>query len=141
MEKGTIRVLGIIAGAFYILGGLAAAFLIASLGAIDKGLGGSIPGLGNAEAVIVAVGVIVGALIIAISATLVMSNKRGSRVAGGILIIILCFVGLTDTFAGLVIGFILALIAGIMAIVNKDQVSTQGAPAAESFSFNQEEHP
>ncbi len=120
MEKSTIRVLGIISGAFYILGGFVAAFLVDSLNAIDKGLGTPVSGSGAAETDAILTGFIAGILIIILAATLIMSKKRGTRIVGGIFIIIIGFAGLLNTFGGIGIGLILALVAGILALVYKD---------------------
>lgn len=129
MEKSTIRILGVVSGAFFIIGGLLLAFLIKSLSSIIVGLGGTASGTANAELLLGGVGSAVGIVIIILSVTLVMSQTRSLRIISGIVIIALGLFGSIYTIGGLVIGIILALIAGITAIVHKDAVQSTEEPA------------
>lgn len=121
MNKKTCMILMVVGGAFYIIGGLAATFLVAALGGIAVGLTGSPEVARQAqEAMVTAIitGFISGVLII-VGGVLVNSEIRSRRVIGGALGIIGALIGIMNTFAGLLIGLVLTLVGVIGGITYK----------------------
>ena len=113
-EKPTAAfVLSLIGGIFILLGALLwlivgqfLAFL-----AIDIGLGATLMGV---------VGIVM-ALIIMIGGVM-MYMKPEQHVVWGVIVLILSIVSIPFSFAGAVIGFILALVGGILGLVFKPQM-------------------
>jgi hypothetical protein len=120
-EKPTAAmVLSIIGGIFVLLGGAVVAFvgsLISTLDTSGLGLGGGFTVLG-------VIGIILG-LIMIVGGIMISSNPQ-SHTMWGVIILILSIVSWITSFGGLVIGFILGLIGGILAITFKP--TTMGAP-------------
>ncbi len=123
MEKSTIRLLGVISGIFFIIGGLLIAFALQSLGSVLASLGGTNVNAGAAELTIGGIGTAIGVIIILLSSTLVMSSTRSYRIIAGIIIIVIGLFGSIYTLGGLLIGIILALIAGIMAMAHREETN------------------
>ncbi|HYA70296.1 MAG TPA: zinc ribbon domain-containing protein [Thermoplasmata archaeon] len=111
-EKPTAAaVLSIIGGIFILLGGLAEIAIGSYASSAGYGaLGGAAAGLG-------ALGLLMGILILVLG-ILLLSNP-GSHVTYGVLIIVFALISLVSFFGGFFIGFLLALIGGILALVFK----------------------
>ncbi len=107
-------VLSLIGGIFILLGGA----FIAFVGSIFSGLGGlSGAGVGGAVTAVGIVGIIFGIIII-LGGIMINSNPK-SHTMWGVIIIILSILSWITAAGGFVIGFILALIGGILAITFK----------------------
>jgi hypothetical protein len=108
-------------GAFYIVGGLAAGFLVGGLIAFSAGLAGRpTPSEANmAMATYLGWGLFTGIPII-IGGLLVNSASGTRRKIGGALAIVMGLVGLINTFAGLAVGFVLTLVGAILGLVYKE---------------------
>lgn len=127
-EKPTAAmVLSIIGGIFILLGGVVF-FALASLMQLFID---TIPGLGSLEIdpvlllnLIGALGVIIG-LVIIVGGVMMYSRPQSSTV-WGVLILVLAIVSLFVASGGFILGFVLALIGGILAIAFK---STPVMPA------------
>jgi hypothetical protein len=100
-------ILTIIGGVFITLAGLALAVVGAILGALF-GFGGTW---------FFYIGLVVGILIVVVGVLTLV--KPEMKTAWGALIIVLAIVSLPTTFGGFVIGFILALIGGILVLTFK----------------------
>jgi small-conductance mechanosensitive channel len=122
MKPSTAAILGAIGGAMYIVGGAAAATLIAALYGVDAGLSGNQAyvkaGVNDAN-FLVAFGFIVGIIIIALSVTMLKSTNKKMRQIGGVLVIIVALLGALNTFGGLIIGIILSIAGAVGAITYK----------------------
>lgn len=127
-EKPTAAmVLSIIGGIFILLGGVVF-FALASLMQLFID---TIPGLGSLEIdpvlllnLVGALGVIIG-LVIIVGGVMMYSRPQSSTV-WGVLILVLAIVSLFVASGGFILGFVLALIGGILAIAFK---STPVMPA------------
>lgn len=126
MEKSTIRMLGIISGVFFIIGAVLFGVAVNYLGSVISNLSATPINIGNAVLEITGIGSAIGIVIIALSATLVMSSSRASRVIAGVVIIVIGLYGSLYTLGGLVVGIILALIAGIAAIAHHEESQSSG---------------
>ena len=106
-------------------------YVLKSLSSFVVGLGGTAntSAISSVETDVMIYGIVVGIIIIIMSLGLLASAKRGARVAGGIIVIIVGLIGSLDTLGGLIIGIILAFVAGILAIVHKDQSKSLQAAA------------
>jgi len=122
MKPSTAAILGAIGGVMYIVGGAAAATLIAALYGLDAGLSGNQAyakaGVNDAN-FLVAFGFIVGIIIIALSVTTLKSTNKKMRQIGGVLVIIVALLGALNTFGGLIIGIILSIAGAVGAITYK----------------------
>jgi hypothetical protein len=132
-EKPTAAmVLSIIGGIFILLGGVVF-FALASLMQLFID---TIPGLGSLEIdpvlllnLIGALGVVIG-LVIIVGGVMMYLRPKSSTV-WGVLILVLSIVSLFVASGGFILGFILALIGGILAIVFKPTPAMPApAPAA-----------
>jgi len=104
-------VLSIIGGVFILLGGIAEIAVGSYVSSLTYAEGGgAIIGIG-------ALGVIFGLIILVLGVRL-LSNPDGN-VTYGILILVFAFLSLVSFFGGFVIGFLLALIGGILALTWK----------------------
>ncbi len=109
-EKPTAAfVLSLIGGIFLILGALVW-FVVGALFAF-------FPTLGLGFATLGAIGVVLA--IIVILGGVMMYAKPEQHVAWGAIVLILSFVSIPFTFAGIIIGFILTLVGGILGLVFK----------------------
>jgi Family of unknown function (DUF6114) len=113
-------VLSLIGGICVILGGALIAFvgsLVSSFGYLANGgtTGGTL------VTVFGVVGIIMG--LIMIIGGFIMYSKPGSAKMWGVIILILSILSWITAIGGLVIGFILGLVGGIMAIVFKPSAS------------------
>jgi len=102
----TAAILTIVGGVFVLLGGLA----LAAIGAIFSFLLGGLTGL-------FFIGLVIGILILVFG--VLMFVKPEMKLIWGILTIIMAIVSIPFAFGGFLIGFILSLIGGIMAITYK----------------------
>lgn len=119
-------VLAIIGGVFILLGGLAELALGAYLSSISFGIGAGVLRLFGA------LGALLGILVL-VFGVLVYSNPA-NHVVYGVLIIVFSIVSLTSFAGGFFIGFLLALIGGILTLVWKPtppQVYYVGAPPVQ----------
>jgi hypothetical protein len=104
-------VLSLIGGIFIVLGGIVEAAIGSFFTLFSFGLTGAVVVLG-------VVGIILGVVIIAGSAQ-INSNPERSHVTWGAIILVISIVSIFAGMGGFFIGFILALIGGILAIVWK----------------------
>ena len=101
-------VLTIIGGIFILLGGIAELAIGSAVSAVGLGQsGGVLVGLG-------ALGILMGILILIFGIVILVSYEN--TVGYGIVVIIFSIISLASSLGGFVIGFILALIGGILAI-------------------------
>jgi hypothetical protein len=119
-------ILLITGGAFYIVGGLAAGFILGGLIAFTGGLAGTsrIAEANAAVATYFGWGLSTGVLII-IGGLLVNSPSGKRRKIGGALAIIMALIGIINTLAGLAIGFVLTLVGAIIGLTYKEPEATQ----------------
>jgi hypothetical protein len=104
-------VLAIIGGVFILLGGISELILASAITALSFGvIGGSLVVGGS-------IGAVLGILIIVMAALLYANTSN--HVIFGVLIIVFSVISLTSFLGGFVLGFILALIGGILAITWK----------------------
>lgn len=120
-------VLSIIGGIFILLGGV----VFLALASLMQLFIDTIPGLGSLEIdpvlllnLVGALGVIIG-LVIIVGGVMMYSRPQSSTV-WGVLILVLAIVSLFVASGGFILGFVLALIGGILAIAFK---STPVMPA------------
>jgi hypothetical protein len=108
VSKRTAMALIIAGGAFYIVGGLAAGFVLGGLIAFAGGLAGksTTNEANTALATYLGWGLFTGIPII-IGGILVNSTSGKRRKIGGALAIVMALIGIINTFAGLAIGFVL----------------------------------
>lgn len=125
VSKRTGMALLIAGGAFYIVGGLAAGFILGGLIAFTGGLSGrSMTTEANtALTTYFGWGLFTGVLII-IGGLLVNSPSGRRRKIGGALAIIMALIGIINTIAGLVIGFVLTLVGAIVGLTYKEPEAT-----------------
>src|SRR2546426_11214966 len=107
-------VLSLIGGIFILLGGLVFAFagsLISSL---------NVTGTGNAGDIVTVLGILglIFGLVIIVG-SFMMYSKPTSHTMWGVIILVLSLVSWVTSLGGFVIGFLLALIGGILGIVFK----------------------
>lgn len=122
MKPGTAAILASVGGVMYIIGGFAAGALIAGLAGFDAGLSGNqqIARQGVSDAnFLLAFGFAVGILMIIFSVVMIRSSNSKMRKIGGILVIVLSLLGAINTFGGLIIGIILAIVGGVGALTAK----------------------
>ncbi len=121
-------VLLIAGGAFYIVGGLTAGFILGGLIAFMGGLSGQsmTTEANTALATYLGIGLFTGILII-IGGLLVNSPSGTRRKIGGALAIIMALIGIINTMAGLVVGFVLTLVGAIVGLTYKEPEATQQA--------------
>ena len=118
-------VLSLIGGIFVILGGLFIAFVgsfVASFGYLANG--GANPG--TLVTIVGVVGIIFG-LIMIVGAVMMYSNPQSAKM-WGIIVLILSILSWFTAVGGLVIGFLLGLIGGILAIVFKPSMVPGAMP-------------
>jgi Family of unknown function (DUF6114) len=109
-------ILSLVGGIFILLGGL----LIAAIGAVFSFILGGLTGL-------FFVGLLLGILIIVLSVLMFVAPRL--KVAWGALVIVLAIVSIPfAALGGFVLGFILCLVGGILAIVHKAPAPMMGAP-------------
>ena len=108
---GTAFVLSLIGGIFILLGGLVEAAIFAALGTAVISI---FPGLGALLIALAVIALIFG-LIIIIGAIMLRSKPESSKMWGAI-ILVLAIISLVGG-GGFFIGFILALIGGILALI------------------------
>lgn len=109
-EKPTAAfVLSLIGGIFLILGALVW-FVVGAMFAF-------FPTLGLGFATLGAIGFVLGIIVILGGAMMYMKPEQ--HVAWGAIVLILSIVSIPFTFAGIIIGFILTLIGGILGLVFK----------------------
>jgi hypothetical protein len=118
----TAFVLSLIGGVFILLSGLAFAALYYVIGAtlLSFGIGAGALLLGLAAAAVVF------GLIIIVGAIMMRSHPESAKL-WGVIIIVLAIISLFGGGGGFIIGFILALIGGILALVWKAPVAAQPA--------------
>jgi hypothetical protein len=119
-------VLSLIGGIFVILGGLFIAFVgsfVASFGYLANG--GANPG--TAVTIVGVVGIIFGIIMI-VGAAMMYSNPKSAKM-WGIIVLILSILSWFTAVGGLVIGFLLGLIGGILAIVFKPATMSGAMPS------------
>ncbi len=119
-------VLSLIGGIFVILGGAFIAFvgsLVSSFGYLANGgtTGGTV------VTVVGVVGIIMG--LIMIVGSFMLYSKPSSAKMWGIIILILSILSWFTAVGGLVIGFILGLVGGILAIKYKPSTAAPAPPA------------
>ncbi|MEM1949161.1 MAG: DUF6114 domain-containing protein [Candidatus Caldarchaeum sp.] len=108
VEKPTAAfVLSLLSGIFIILGGLIGAALGAVATFFLGGIGGVVGLLG-----------LVFGIIVLVSAVMLYANPR-QHVVWSILILVFSILSWIGTFGGLIIGFILGLVGGILGLVYK----------------------
>jgi uncharacterized membrane protein (UPF0136 family) len=122
MSKNIPIYLSVIGGAFYIIGGLVAYFIVISLGGFLSGL--NAPGYTEGSVLseagfLFAFGAIIGLIIIIVSLTLLRSEKLRNRRIGLIINIIVAILGAINTLGGLLIGLILVIVGSVMAVTKK----------------------
>jgi len=118
-------VLSLIGGICVIIGGAFIAFvgsLVSSFGYLANGgtTGGTI------VTVFGVVGIIMG--LIMVVGGFMMYSKPSSAKMWGVIVLILSILSWVTAVGGLVIGFILALVGGILAIVYKPSAATAASP-------------
>jgi hypothetical protein len=118
----TAFILSLIGGIFILLGGLATAAIYALIGGA---LLAFIPGLGVLLLALAVIAIFFG-LIIIVGATMLRSKPESAK-TWGLLIIILSILSLIFAGGGFVIGFILALIGGILAMTWRAPPPAQAA--------------
>jgi Family of unknown function (DUF6114) len=118
----TAFVLSLIGGIFILLGGLADAAIYALVGGAVFAL---LPGLGVLFLVLAVVGLLIGLLTIV--GAVMLRSKPESAHTWGILIIVFSVISLVTGGGGFIIGFILALIGGILALTWKPPQPAQAA--------------
>ena len=119
-------VLSLIGGIFVIFGGLFIAFvgsLVASFGYLANG--GANPG--TAVTIAGVTGIIFG-LIMIVGAAMMYSNPKSAKM-WGIIVLILSILSWFTAVGGLVIGFLLGLIGGILAIIFKPAMMPGAIPS------------
>jgi hypothetical protein len=124
-------VLSLIAGIFVILGGALIAFvgsLVSSFGYLANG--GTTGGA--AVTAFGVVGIIMG--LIMVVGSFMLYSKPTSTKMWGIIILILSILSWVTAVGGLVIGFILGLVGGILAIVYKPSAAAATPPPAPTGS-------
>jgi hypothetical protein len=120
-------VLSLIGGIFVILGGAFIAFvgsLVSSFGYLANGGTSG----GTAVTIVGVVGVIMG--LIMVVGGFMLYSKPSSAKMWGIIILILSILSWVTAVGGLVIGFILGLVGGILAIVYKPSAASATPPPA-----------
>jgi len=129
-EKPTgAMVLSVIGGVFIMLVGLlfiAIASLVASFAGMIPNLPTDPVAAANQIYLLGAIGVLHGIAIIALGVVMYMKPQM-ARVLG-VIVLVLAIVSFFDTLGGFFIGFILALIGGILGIVFKPQQPMMMAP-------------
>jgi hypothetical protein len=118
-------VLSLLGGIFVILGGLFIAFVgsfVASFGYLANG--GANPG--TVVTIVGVVGIIFG-LIMIVGAVMMYSNPTSAKM-WGIIVLVLSILSWFTAVGGLVIGFLLGLIGGILAIVFKPSMVPGAMP-------------
>jgi len=129
-------ILSLLAGIFFVIGAgllIGIGALVGSIG--DLGSLGSIPGLGNATSIsgstsgvglsIVGLGVF-GVLlgIVTIAAAVLIHERPAKHRLWGALLVVFSVVSWVGSIGGLLIGFILGLIGGVLAITWKPSVAS-----------------
>lgn len=115
-EKPTAAfVLSLIGGIFILLGGALIAILAASFGGLMSVVGFGDFGLG--VALLGSLGLIFGLIIIV--GGVMMYMKPEQHVMWGVIVLVLSIVSIPFSIAGFFIGFILALVGGILGLVFK----------------------
>lgn len=122
----TAFVLSLIGGIFILLGGIAEAALFALVG---SALLSFVPGLG-ALFLGLAIAALLFGLIIIVGAIQMRSNPSSAK-TWGIIVIVLAVISLFGGGGGFIIGFILALIGGILALTWKPPQPAQAAWSAQ----------
>jgi hypothetical protein len=115
-EKPTAAmVLSLIGGIFILLGGLTGVWLGSVISALTFGLGG------GTITILGAIGVIIGILTILFAVMLTMHPENHTMY--GALIVVFSIISWITAFGGFFIGFLLALIGGILALTFKPTVA------------------
>lgn len=117
-EKPTAAfVLSLIGGIFILLGGALVAIVFSTIGGLLGGLGFGDFGMGMT--IVGVLGLVFGLIIIV--GGVMMYMKPQQHVMWGVIVLILAIVSIPFSLAGFVIGFILALVGGILGLVFKPQ--------------------
>ncbi len=118
-------VLSLIGGIFILIGGAFQAFvgaIISSIGTTSTGQ--STTGIGSTIGILGIVGIILGIIVI-VGGVMMYSNPQ-SHTMWGVIVLVLSLVSFaTSSIGGFVIGFLLALIGGILGIVFKPSMMPQ----------------
>lgn len=125
-KPSTVVILLIVGGAFYIIGGIVAAFVVGALSAVLTGLGAekATAGAQQAMTAAIATGFISGGAII-VGAVLANTGSKTKVRVGAIVAIVFGIIGIGNTFGGLILGFVLTIAGGILALIWKPkQLST-----------------
>ena len=131
-EKPTAAmVLSLIGGIFVILGGAFIAFVGSIVSSFGYLANGGTNG-GTLVTVFGVVGIIMG--VIMVIGGFMMYSKPTSAKMWGIIVLILSILSWFTAVGGLVIGFLLGLIGGILAIVFKSAPSAMAPPPAPTGS-------
>ena len=133
MRNSTAVIFTLVGGAFYVIGG---ALVVGLAGALSSSLNGfdltslGFPGLNTTTPpvdtsgvsdivyLVGAFGVISGVLIL-FGGYLLESENPSRRKAGGILAVVMCFLGALPALGGLFIGFVFTLIGGYLGLTYK----------------------
>jgi hypothetical protein len=132
----TAVILLIAGGAFYIVGGFAAAMLVGAIGAFVGGLGakGAAAQAQQTATIAIATGLLSGVTII-ISAILANTGSKTKVRIGAILAIVFSLIGIINTLGGLLIGLVLVIVGSVLALIWKpEEVRTQSAQATTPTS-------
>lgn len=137
-NKPRSAVISLIAGgAFYVVGGFAAAMLVGALGALVGGLGakGVAAQAQQAATAAIATGLLSGVVII-LGAILANTGSKTKVRIGAILALIFALIGLGNTFGGLLIGLVLVIVGSVLALIwkteeTKTQLTQAVSPTAQ----------
>jgi MFS family permease len=120
-EKPTAAfVLSLIGGIFILLFGIIFGILPFLFGAVIA----AIPGLGGFGGIIIVLGLlgIIYGILVIIGAALIYTGDKGKVKIGGILVLLFSILSIfSPAFGGIIIGFILGLVGGILALVWKPE--------------------
>ena len=120
-EKPTAAfVLSLIGGIFILLFGIIFGILPFLFGAVIA----AIPGLGGIGGIIIVLGLlgIIYGILVIIGAVLIYTGDKGKVKIGGILVLLFSILSIfSPAFGGIIIGFILGLVGGILALVWKPE--------------------
>jgi hypothetical protein len=134
LRNSTAVIFTLVGGAFYLVGGALVALLAGDLSSSLNGLSGfsglssfgltsgsttvDASGVSDVVYLVGAFGIISGALII-VGGVLLQSPYPNRRKAGGILAVVMAFIGALPALGGLFIGFVFTLIGGYLGLTYK----------------------
>jgi hypothetical protein len=129
-EKPTAAfVLSLIGGIFILLFGIIFGIIPFLFGAVIA----AIPGIGGIGGIIIVLGLlgIIYGILVIIGAALIYTGDKGKVKIGGILVLLFSILSIfSPAFGGIIIGFILGLVGGILALVWKpEEVPTRPVTA------------